>query len=110
MGTLGGDGMLTLGDGGQLTLGDDRIAVVGLIGGTSNSLSGDAVDWNLLIKISDNLVKAVAVSFWPAKRGNIERDFKTSASFVTAKRISSFLPSCGDFTLWGKSELFLRSA
>ena len=37
--TLGGDGMLTLGDGGRFTLGDDGIAVVAVIGGTTNGLS-----------------------------------------------------------------------
>ena len=51
MGTLSGDVTLTLRDGGRLTLRDDGITMVGLIGGTSNALSGDAVDWNLLMKM-----------------------------------------------------------
>ena len=85
MGTLGGDGTIALGDGGSITLGDDRIAVVGVLGGASNALSGDAVDWKLLMKISDNLVQDVAVSFWSANRGDTERDCKTSIGFVTAK-------------------------
>ena len=108
--TLGGDGMLTLGDDGWFTLGDDGIAVVAALGGTINVLSWGEVDFNLLKKISDNCVKAVAVLFLSAKRGDTEGDFKTSASFAAAKRISSCLSICGDFTLWGGGELFWRFA
>ena len=52
--TLGGDGMLTLGDDGRFSLGDDGIAVVAVLGGTTNVLSWGEVDFNLLQKISDN--------------------------------------------------------
>ena len=81
MGALGGDGMLALVDGGKLALGDSGTSAAGLQRVLGNYLLEEAVDYNLLMKMSDNCCEAVAVSFLSLKRGGAEECCKTSIFF-----------------------------